>query len=306
MGIDRTEDRRTVIPTIWLASYPKSGNTWFRILVANLWSNGDEPVDINQIDSTDTIASGRNPFDQSLLIDSTLLTMDEIDRLRPAAYAFAAGERPFADAGLPIRFVKTHDAYTLTDRGEPLMAGTRGAAGALLFVRDPRDVAASFAHHMRCSIDVAIDFMSREDFCFDSATDRIDRQFRQRLLGWSGFAESWLGQQDIPVHLVRYEDMLADTVATVRTALAFAGIEAEPTRLDRAIAFAAIDELQRQEATSGFREAPRQVRSFFRRGTAGGWRDELTSEQIARIERDHGAMMERLGYSRSTDRTETE
>jgi hypothetical protein len=294
-----------VIPTIWLASYPKSGNTWFRILVANLWSNDDKPVDINQIDSTDTIASGRNPFDQCLLIDSTLLTIDEIDRLRPAAYAFAAGERPFAETRLPVRFVKTHDAYTLTDWGEPLMAGARGAAGALLFVRDPRDVAASFAHHMRSSIDAAIDFMAREDFCFDSATDRIDRQFRQRLLGWSGFAESWLDQQDIPVHLVRYEDMLADTVAIVRAALAFAGIETDPAQLDRAIAFASIDELQRQEAASGFREAPRQVHSFFRRGTAGGWRDELTSEQIARVEHDHGAMMDRLGYSRSTDRMET-
>jgi hypothetical protein len=294
-----------VIPTIWLASYPKSGNTWFRILVANLWSNSDKPADINLIDSTDTIASGRNPFDQYLLIDSTLLTIDEIDRLRPAAYAYAATERPFADAGLPIRFVKTHDAYTLTDWGEPLMAGAQGAAGALLFVRDPRDVAASFANHLRCSIDVAIDRMACDDFCFDSATDRIDRQFRQRLLGWSGFARTWLDQQDIPVHLVRYEDMLADTAATVRTALAFAGAEPDPARLGRAIDFASIAELQRQEHASGFREAPRQVRSFFRRGTAGGWRDELTMEQIARIERDHGAMMDRLGYIRSTDRTET-
>ena len=304
MGVDRAGGRRIVIPTFWLASYPKSGNTWFRILVANLWAKGDDPVDINLIDSTDTIASGRNPFDQSLLIDSTLRTIDEIDRLRPAAYAYAATERPFADTGLPARFVKTHDAYTQTDLGEPLMAGARGAAGALLFVRDPRDVAASFANHMRCSIDIAIDCMAREDFCFDSALDRIDRQFRQRLLGWSGFAETWLAQQDIPVHLVRYEDMLADTAAAVRTALAFAGVEADPARLDRAIAFASIDELQRQEAASGFREAPRKVYSFFRRGTAGGWRDELTNDQIVRIERDHGAMMERLGYSLSTDRTE--
>ena len=42
-----------MIPTIWLASYPKSGNTWFRILVANLWSKHDVPIDINKLDSTD-------------------------------------------------------------------------------------------------------------------------------------------------------------------------------------------------------------------------------------------------------------
>ena len=296
-----------MIPTIWLASYPKSGNTWFRILVANLWSGSDSPVDINLIDSTDSIASGRNRFDQQTLIDSTLLTSDEIDRLRPLAYAYAAAGGTLADPGdpiFPVRFVKAHDAYTLTDRGEPIMAGARGAAGAILFVRDPRDVASSFANHMNCPIDVAIDRMGDRDFCFAAAADRLGHQFRQRLLGWSGFAESWLDQHDIPVHLVRYEDMLADTAATVLAALRFAGIESDPARLERAIAFASIDELQRQEAESGFREAPRKAPSFFRRGIAGGWREDLAHDQIARIERDHGFMMDRLGYSRSTAETE--
>jgi len=296
-----------VIPTIWLASYPKSGNTWFRILVANLWSKRDTPVDINMIDSTDSIASGRNPFDQQTLIDSALLTSEEIDRLRPTAYAYAAAGGTLTDPDdpcFPVRFVKTHDAYTLTDRGEPIMAGARGAAGAILFVRDPRDVATSFANHMHCSVDVAIGRMGDRDFCFASAADRLDRQFRQRLLGWSGFAESWLDQHDIPVHLVRYEDMLADTAAMARAALRFAGVEPDPARLERAIAFASIDELQRQEAESGFREAPPKAPSFFRRGIAGGWRDDLTHDQIARIERDHGFMMDRLGYSRSTGETE--
>ena len=295
-----------MIPTIWLASYPKSGNTWFRILVANLWSKRDAPVDINMIDSTDSIASGRNPFDQQMLIDSALLTSEEIDRLRPTAYAYAAAGGTLADPDdpcFPVRFVKTHDAYTLTDRGEPIMAGARGAAGAILFIRDPRDVATSFANHMHCSVDVAIERMGDRDFCFASAADRLDRQFRQRLLGWSGFAQSWLDQHDIPVHLVRYEDMLADTAAVARAALRFAGVESDSARLERAIAFASIDELQRQEAESGFREAPRKIPSFFRRGIAGGWRDDLTHDQIARIERDHGVMMERLGYSRAITET---
>jgi hypothetical protein len=298
-----------VIPTIWLASYPKSGNTWFRILLANLWSKRDTPADINLIESTDSIASARNPFDQQTLIDSSLMTNDEIDRLRPATYAYAASGETLADPDdpcFPVRFVKAHDAYTLTDRGEPIMAGGRGAAGAILFVRDPRDVASSFAHHMHCSVDKAISRMGDSDFCFAGASDRLDRQFRQRLLGWSGFARSWLDQRDIPVHLVRYEDMLADTPAIALAALRFAGVEPDPSALDRAVAFASIDELQRQEAAGGFREAPRKATSFFRRGKAGGWREELTHEQVARIERDHAAIMDRLGYTRSTIQTEEE
>lgn len=292
-----------MIPTIWLASYPKSGNTWFRILVANLWSNSDAPVDINLIDSTDSIASGRNSFDQQTLIDSALLTSDEIDRLRPATYAYAASGENLAnpdDPCFPVRFVKTHDAYTFTDRGEPLMAGSSGATGVILFVRDPRDVATSFAHHMSSSIDTAITRMIDVDFCLASATDRLDRQLRQRLLGWSGFAQSWLDQRDIPVHLIRYEDMLTDTAAILTAALRFAGSEPNPMAIDRAVAFASISELRRQEAEKGFREAPRKMSGFFRRGTSGGWKDELTSAQVLQIERDHAAMMDRLNYSRST------
>jgi hypothetical protein len=98
--------------------------------------------------------------------------------------------------------------------------------------------------------------------------------------------------------------MLADTATTALAALRFAGVEPDPARLDRAIAFASIDELQRQEAESGFREAPRKAQSFFRRGIAGGWRDDLTHGQIVRIEHDHGTIMDRLGYIRSTAETE--
>lgn len=291
-----------MIPTIWLASYPKSGNTWFRILVANLWSDGDAPIDINLIDSADGIASWRNRFDQQMLIDSGMLTDDEADRLRPAHYAHAAAGAALPDIDeppVPVRFVKTHDAWTLNDAGEPVLAGAKGAKGAILFVRDPRDVAGSFANHMACSVDGAIERMGDPDFCFAAKDDRLDLQFRQRLLGWSGFAASWLDQTDIPVHLVRYEDMIADTAGTAAAALAFAGVAAAPDRLERAIAFASMDELQRQESEKGFREAPRKTRRFFRRGTSGGWRDELSTEQVIRIEHDHGAMMDRLGYARA-------
>ena len=75
-----------VTRTIWLASYPKSGNTWFRMLVANLSAKDGKPVDINDLPERGGIASARGPFDHLLLIDSGLLTHDEIDCLRPRVY----------------------------------------------------------------------------------------------------------------------------------------------------------------------------------------------------------------------------
>ena len=71
----------------WLASYPKSGNTWFRIFLANLQSPSSEPVNINQIDYRQT-TSTRSWLDNTLGFDTTLLSLDEINNLRPAAHAW--------------------------------------------------------------------------------------------------------------------------------------------------------------------------------------------------------------------------
>ena len=295
-------------PTVWLTSFPKSGNTWFRALLSNLDPARDAPAQINALDSTDSIASSRTRFENHLLVDSGLLSLDEIDDLRPALYRHLAAdtyEDPFdPETQYPVRFVKCHDAYTYTRQSEPIMGGAAAAVGALLFVRDPRDVAPSLANHQNCTVDEAIGMMGDPAFCFCAQRRVLATQLRQRMLGWSGFAASWLDQRDVPVHLVRYEDMHAAALPTLRSALHFAGWQADDSMIERAIRFAALEELQRQEAETGFSEAPHAPdgakTQFFRRGVAGGWRDELTREQIARIEHDHAAMMEKLGYSPAT------
>ena len=93
----------------------------------------------------------------------------------------------------------------------------------------------------------------------------------------------------------------ADTAAVFRRALAFAGQAATDAQIERAVAFARFEELQRQEQDKGFREAPRPHAGgqFFRRGVAGGWRDELGTEQVARIEAAHAPTMQKLGYDLS-------
>jgi hypothetical protein len=292
-----------VTRTIWLASYPKSGNTWFRMLVANLSAKDGKPVDINDLPERGGIASARGPFDYLTLIDSGLLTHDEIDGLRPRIYEeLASGaqddEYDKPEDAPPVRFVKVHDAYTVTPKGEALLAGRRGADSAIVIVRDPRDVAPSLANHNRSSIDDAITFMNDQQTGLCAKANRVHNQLRQQLPGWSGHIVSWLDQIDIPTHLIRYEDMQTDTIGTFRCALDFARRTASDEDIQRATAFAEITELQKQEQDKGFREAPwpQPGGNFFRRGQTGGWRDELSAEQVARIEAAHAPMMRRLGY----------
>jgi aryl sulfotransferase len=291
----------------WLASYPKSGNTWFRLLIANL-APGDKPADINALPERGGIASGRGDFHFHTLIDSGLLTHDEADVLRPRVYEAIAehGDGESADFGhdesdqsrLP-RLIKAHDAYLDTPLGEPLLAAARGARRAILIVRDPRDVAPSLANHRRSTIDAAIDFLVDRQACFAAGARNQNAQLRQRLLDWSGHAASWLEQGDLPVHLVRYEDLKAAPVETFTAALDFLGVSFSPGEVERAVDFASFERLQAQEKANGFTEWRTQDGKslFFRRGESQGWRRELTPDQVRRIEAAHAPMMARLGYA---------
>lgn len=291
---------------IWLASYPKSGSTWFRMLLANLAAK-DKPVDINDLPQHGRVAAHRAPFDYLTLIDSDLLTDDESDRLRPRVYAELASATLDESEGMTAlpsaRFVKTHDAYRHTKNGEALLAGLRGAEAAIVIVRDPRDIASSLANHNRSAIDDAIALMSKPQ-TDGTRPRRLREHLRQETRGWSGHAESWLEQTDIPVLVIRYEDMSANTIATLGCALDFAGVPATDEDIRRAVQFSAFNELRRQEQLNGFCEASRGAGGpFFRRGEAGAWRDELTAEQVTRIEAAHAPMMRRLGYALSTEVT---
>ena len=288
--------------SFWIASYPKSGNTWMRILLGNLLAADSAPVRINAIPHMGgSLAASREVFDELLLIESGALTQDEIDCLRPRLHEELArgggGGAGYGAGDLPaVRFAKVHDAYTLTAKGEPLLAGAGGADGAIVIVRDPRDVVPSLAHQRGIPIDEAIEFMAAPRAAFDN--NRRATHVGQRLLAWHLHVASWLEQRDIPVHLVRYEDMLSDTRGVLLRAAEFSGIEAIEEAIDRAVRFSEFAELRRQEQQEGFSESmlAAEYRTFFRRGEAGAWRDELTTEQVARIEAVQGAMMRCLGY----------
>ena len=88
---------------IWLASFPKSGNTWFRIFLANLAAGENGPADINNLDER----GDRQQPPHSKCEFSELISHDDIDRLRPRVY-----KRISAEATEQC-WIKVHDAYTL-------------------------------------------------------------------------------------------------------------------------------------------------------------------------------------------------
>lgn len=271
----------------WLASYPKSGNTWFRTFLRNLEADGEAPADINDL-YTGNIASSRGWLDEVLGFDTAELTPDEVERLRPRVYAWSS-QNP------EIGYHKIHDAYTRLDAGEP-MVSREGTRGALYIVRNPLDVAPSAANHWDCSVDQAIERMANAAFAMCGSRKCLHNQVRQRLLGWSGHVLSWVDAPELNVLTIRYEDMQARPQETFARAASFLELPHDAARVAKAIRFSEFRELARQEAEKGFRESPPKVRRFFREGRSGGWRDKLNPDQVRRVIADHAAVMRRFGY----------
>ncbi len=273
----------------WLVSYPKSGNTWMRMMLASLLAGGAE-ININQITLDCSVASFAE-MDEFLGVESSELTRDEIANARPALHA-----EILASARSPLLLRKVHDRFWPTPSGQPAFQGAV-TQGAVYLVRDPRDVAVSYAHHRGWPVDDIIRLMADPAVELARAEHSCKRQLPQPLGTWSGHVASWSEQHELPVLVLRYEDLKKDPHAGLRAAAALLGIAADEGQIQAAVKATEFEVLRSQEAAAGFRERrPESTAPFFRRGVAGDWPASLSPSQQGRIETDHREMMERFQY----------
>lgn len=273
---------------VWLASYPKSGNTWFRAFLTALFNPEKATVDINDLYPA-TIASNRQLFDEIAGLSSSDLYPDEIDRLRPFVY------RQNAIESAEIVFQKVHDAFTFLPDGEPLFPADI-TKSVLYFIRNPLDVAVSFSHHLSTSMDKTISIMNNSEYAFCQNTDRLPNQLRQKLLTWSGHVKSWVDNSGMPLHVMRFEDMKAYPVETFAQAVRFLGLTHSLSEIAIAMEKSSFDKLKQQEEEKGFSEKSYKSNIFFRKGMSGEWSNLLSKEQVDRMVKEHGKMMLRFGY----------
>lgn len=275
---------------VWLASYPKSGNTWVRILLSNYLADRNEPVDINNLGGGLYSAGARRLFDEWAGVEASALDLAIVDRLRPDVYRHLA-----RDAGENI-FLKVHDAWTRNDRGQPLFP-TDVTAAVVYIVRNPLDMAVSCASHWGVELEQAVERVCDPAYCLARSDAGLADQLRQFVGSWSSHVRSWLDESELRCHVVRYEDLRHDPERALSDIVDTCGLARDSGRVRRAVAFSDFRELQRQERERGFRERPPRARgAFFRRGEVGCWRQELPARLADRLAETHHAMMSRFGY----------
>lgn len=273
---------------IWLASYPKSGNTWFRVFLTNLLNETDKPANINDLKET-SISSSRKIFDDYTGLSSSDLTHQEIDFLRPDVYRMQSAESD------ELLFKKAHDKYYFVE-GTKALFPKEISHCAIYFVRNPLDVAVSFAYHGAKSIEKTIDVINNPKYAFCDGSSKLHNQLRQLLGSWSEHVESWITQQEIPVKVIRYEDMVNRTFETFKTAIEFIGIKKSDQQIKEAIQKSSFSELSKQEKQDGFREKMIKSKAFFRKGEIGDYKNHLSSEMIQEIISQNKQVMVDFGY----------
>lgn len=275
---------------VWLASYPKSGNTWLRLFL-DAYLLGD--VDINEILCTVT----DDRADRVPMIDGSSIANLPVDiqhLARPMGLInLVRAYNQHGNKEVPL-LVKTHTSHMVANGVELLPMSLTKAV--VYIVRDPRDVVISFAKHMGVEIDVAIDYMCDKYRTLTSSNDRM----ADFLSSWDGHVNSFLNADTHNVAVFTYEGMRETPVATFSDILHHMGIPVDQKKVERALEAVEINKLREREKKEGFRESsPHAKDQFFGPGKVGNWDGVLTDTQRYRIERKFSRVMKRLGYDKA-------
>jgi hypothetical protein len=273
----------------WLASYPKSGNTWLRAIVDRI-VHPERPFDLNAFGDTAPAFSGlteRYIAEHGYQVSPS--APGEVRR-----YWAATQEAICATSEGPV-FVKTHNVAAKFDYG--FFPDPNLTRSVIYVVRDPRDVAISFAYHYRHPLGLAV-----ASLCSSSALFKPEEIARTELLmSWGEHVAAWTALRRCPLLVLRYEDLLANTEAGVRRIAAFLGARPSDEQVKEVVAATSFEQLRRQEAERGFVEAVRE-KGFFRVGKAQQWRDVEDQGVFQPLLERFAKLMRRYGYLERAER----
>jgi Sulfotransferase domain len=269
---------------VWLASYPKSGNTWLRAFLMYLFWNARTRRALNDISQMSTLDASIEWFTEAVGEERTSWSEEATAACRSAA------QRQILKRFDSTCFVKTHSAF-MPWHGHP-MFDMRVTAGAIYIVRNPLDIVASYAAHSGKSVEHTVTAMNTRDFTWSGSQEQVP----QLVGSWSQNVASWTSQPNPALLIMRYEDMLERTEDAFGSLIRFLHLNPPADRVKRALEFTSFDSLRKAEAEGGFLDRTDHQDSFFRGGKSGGWREELTPDQARRIVDSHREQMSRFGY----------
>ena len=292
-------------PYWYLASYPKSGNTWCRVFITELRRLGgldsadateaaqqeERELRLNRDLATGSIVSSRHWLDDQLGIDSSDLSWCELDKVRGRVGHQRA---VYAES---LRYHKVHDAFESVDSGGQPVVPVAGCRGAVVVIRHPADVAVSLSHFFSWDLERCVAFLLDDQAALCRSTKRGGQQVRQFMGSWSNHVCSWVDQQHIPLLLLRYEDLLMQPEIEFDRLAGFLDLPREGTLIAEAVQNTRFEKLKaKEEEEGGFHERPEGCDRFFRSGRSGEGKENLSIQQLNQLQETFWETLSRFGY----------
>ena len=267
----------------YIASYPKSGNTWLRLFISDLserkfLDKRNNNLNLNNFNNG-RIASHREFLDQYIGIESSDLTIQEIDNIRHKINLSNSLDNT------DLKYFKVHDSFENPTCQGKITICTEGCKGAVYVIRNPFDVVISLANHFSCDFDNAINFLINKNASLCGSLTSCKNQVRQYLGRWDYHINTWNKQKIIPILLLRYEDLINEPIKEFTKLAAFLEITKDQNLIKESIENCKFENLQLLEKKTefGFEEKPKNCETFFKYGCFGMGLKKLSNDQIAVI-----------------------
>ncbi len=270
---------------IFLASYPKSGNTWLRSIIGNFY-NFDKEFSLNDLKSIPLLSIKKhfNEFQNKVYITNNELHFDWVSQ------NIIKCQKILNNKLNHLNIFKTHSVRHKNFTNETVNAGF------IYIVRDPRDIIVSLKNFSGKEIDKTID-----EFLFSRSLMITTNGAQELLSTWELNVQSWLNYNSVPRLIIKYEDLKLNPKEIILNIKQFLNkihrlnINLRDQDIDKIIENTNFNNLKKLEDKNGFDEATIHS-NFFRSGTSNQWKDILSSTQVKLIEKNLKSLMSYFNY----------
>ena len=280
---------------IWIASYPKSGNTWLRALLASYYFTNEGSFSLSLLDKIDAFPSDKFFKEYN----------DQFSKVEDTS-KYWLKEQEKINKKNKITFLKTHSAICKINGNS--FTNKENSIGAIYIVRDPRNVITSISNHYQISIEDAFQFMKDEKRGIINKKDGRYLGF-QAVWSWSINQKTWVENNLFPVLVIKYEDLLKETYNTFRKVIEFINKISNSSKIfnkskgKNSIKNTSFEKLHRMENDHGFAEAINKKGTnkkikFFNLGQKNNYKNLLSQDFIIKMNEFYKEELIKFNYEK--------
>ncbi len=262
----------------WIASYPKSGNTWLRALISSYYYTKDGIFEQNVINQIGQFPEKRHfqdfNYDQNIVTDTSRFWLEAQKKI---------------NLDKKLKFFKTHNAFGSLNNNK--FTDNINSVGALYIIRDPRNIITSLKNHYELNDQEALKWMMNENnYIYDVRNFEKDGYSDfQFVSSWNTNYKSWMVQKKIPIKIIKYEDLLNQTFSVSKDVIKFINKttnndeKIDREKLKNSVNSTLFNKLKDNERKNGFSEAIVSKKNdkkipFFYLGPKNDWKKILDDD----------------------------